>query len=228
MLAMYPYILGPQNGIELRYSLRSLPKWIEPVIVGEIPNWYGGREIRMKQSGSRLQDVTFKMLRMCKLSTDPFVYMYDDQYFLTDWKPQTIAVGPMPAIKQSASGWHQLQMETWQELSALPKVWDYETHLPRIFEPAKLRQIIDYYQVGRRNLLVSTLYYNEYFQKPDTELTKDKSIKALIRGKMPAESIDRLAQGKKVMNSGHGLNPELIKWLQKRFPEPSKHERNAI
>lgn len=229
------------QGDELRFALRSWCKFMndpfDVVIVGDRPKWYNGNHI---QTGSirgttfaRCHDITSKLYTVVSNPniTDSFIYSYDDVYLIApcgqvDFE-KLIAVERMEAgyvPKHGSDKWKKLLHATISMFDQ-PVVYNYETHLPRIFSKEWLNRVLNTYNFKQRALLVSTIYYNEFFEEPDVILVEKNEIKAGIYRRMSYPQIENELRGKKIMNhSENAYNGDMKKMLAKLFPEKCKFE----
>jgi len=233
---VYPYMAQLAQGQELKYSIRSLCKYVnfdfDVVIVGDKPNWYNGKHIQTgKVRGinfAKAFDINYKLKAMCEseLISDDFIYLYDDVYCvnecsLEDFKKviamDYLAEKPKQTKQGGSSKWMQLLTDT-RKLLQVKEAWSYETHLPRMFNKKHLAMVMDSYNIFNKPLLISTLYFNELFDKPDVVLVNENKYKAGIFQKMTTAQIAKACEGKLWMNNtenawGSGLDNFLLSLL---------------
>jgi len=161
---------------------------------------------------------------------DDFVYMYDDIILLkkTDIKPFKVILArdyPKKMAEYFKRGhkpsphWYNTFTKTIRQLKSegLP-VWDYETHLPRIYNKEKVRAIIDKYNLNESPYLFNTLYFNNYCPAPDTSLIKSPHYKAEVYHAYKYKYIEKMCFPKLFMNYNNaGLNSELQKFIKDNF-----------
>lgn len=236
-----PYLQETSQGDELRYALRSWSKFFKDdfniVLVGDKPVWYVGDYIKTisirGKSFTRALDITLKLnvIIASKGITDEFIYSYDDVYLLSDCTvkdfQQTIAIETMPAnykMPRASGKWKRLLEVTFKSLN-LDVVYNYETHLPRMFKKEWLNMIIQAYRLDKNPMLVSTLYYNEFFDKPDLILSQNNEFKAGIYDRINYVRLQQMIRGKKVLNhSENAYNDAMKRLLRELYKEKSKFE----
>lgn len=240
---VYPYMAQLAQGNELKYSIRSLQKFcnfdFDVVIVGDKPNWYNGKHVETGKvrnvDYAKAFDINQKMKAIFEstLVPDNFFYIYDDVYCvnpceLSDFE-KVIAMDYLPKSPQKtrfggSTKWMKLLTDTRNAIKT-EDVWSYETHLPRMFNKGHLELVMNSYGVWLKPLLISTLYYNELFDKPDVILTDKNDYKAGIYQKMNAQSIEAACKGKKWMNNTENAwSNYLDRFLANLLPESSKFE----
>lgn len=241
---VYPYLHQLSQWDELKYSIRSVCKnFKEPfeiVIIGDKPTWYNGKHIQTTpirgRKFTRAFDIARKLEIICKseMITENFVYMYDDQYFInsTELKDFDGAVCMNEIVKRKVP---KLGSETWLELMARTvevlhqngheKIYNYETHLPRVLSKKKLRIMMDAYDLHRNPLLFNTIYFNEFYPVPRIILEQSNPIKAGVYKPMTSDGIRHLCRDKKILNNGErGFNHSLKIFLKNSFPEKCRFE----
>lgn len=242
---VYPYFQDKAQGDELRFSIRSLCKYaqfdFEPIIIGDKPKWYSGKFIPVKalrnKRFTRAFDIANKLSIICDSETisDDFLYMYDDQYFINPVELENISgaiamneINKVSPVNVGSEVWRELMNRTvvaLKENGCDERIYNYETHLPRVLNKKKLKLILDAYRLSKEPLLFSTLYFNEYHERPKVELEKDNKIKAGIYKAMNLQDIRNLCKGKLVLNNGEkGWNHQLNIFLKNTFHEKCEYE----
>ena len=229
------------QGDELKNSIRSICKHVkfdfDIVLLGDSPKWYNGLHIPTDQvRGMRFAkcfDITNKLLHLFEsdIVEDEFIYMYDDIYMISDVSMddfrKIVAMEkyePGRKVKGASANWQALFDNTFGELS-LPLMYNYETHLPRLLKKSWLRLIVKSYNLYKKPMLFNTLYFNEFYDKPDVVLTELNEIKAGVYKVMTTDQIEKLCTGKKFLNhSENTYNDKMVRFLNDRFKEKSKFE----
>ena len=49
-------------------------------------------------------------------------------------------------------------------------MWNYETHIPRMYDKRKLGEVMDIYRPAGNRLLVATLYFNHHWPNQEPEM----------------------------------------------------------
>lgn len=241
---VYPYLQRLSQGEELKYSIRSVCKYaqfeFDILIVGDKPTWYTGKylpthPIRGKRF-TRAFDIARKLEIICdsKLITDDFLYMYDDQYFINPVQladlSGAIAISEIVKREEARVGsevWKELLKRTVDALheSGCERIYNYETHLPRVLNKARLKLVLDAYQLHKNPLLFNTIYFNEYFHQPRIILEQKNEIKAGVYNALISDQIRNQCRGKLVLNHGEkAYNHQMKIFLKNSFPENCKFE----
>lgn len=234
------YIYEPvkTEGEELRYSLRSLSNYQfehNVMIVGNPPSWYKGAGVRLSRYKGNSYTRAFDVVKKLKAAiesknvTEDFIFMYDDQYVLQPTTLEHLAPCAQAEIQKGkripstgSDKYKDLLNWTFDELDIKGQVWNYETHLPRKFNKTLLKSIIDGYNLTENPRLVSSLYYNEYFDKP-TYMASDMKI-GFYQVTTP-EKIRKEIKGKRFLNHNDGVGVKnILPVLNELFPNPSKYE----
>lgn len=248
---LIPFIEGPDDSLELRYTLRSIEKYlqVDPVIwiLGECPNWLTNvNVIKLERKGGnfkKFKDQLNKIHHFINLKNigDEFIYMYDDQFFIN---PVTIDEIKKPRAyynfkkiditqflnthQTAGKNWKDLFEKTILKLKEQNKpLFGYETHMPRCFEVNKVKEIFKKYNCLEEPYQFSTLYYNNYCTNPEI-LTRYNFFKFGLYEELSSNAIIRKSQRYKVLN----LLPEIYELKQTKealhqlFPTPSKYENN--
>lgn len=198
---VYVYVASPAKWNELSVSIQSIRQNFRGAykifIVGDQPNIKGIIHVPVEQikgTGSKPRDAARKLHTIidCPLINDDFVYCYDDVVLLkpitADWFNKVIAIDYVPdyvAYWGKAKGvipdkgWRSLFGKTFMALSKkkLPS-YNYETHLPRKLNKAKLNDTFAKFGSVCEDALFNSLYFNLHYQKPDILIKNDQRIKA--------------------------------------------------
>jgi hypothetical protein len=245
-----PYILGPDNGLELRFALRSIRKNFQHknyriIVVGAKPDWLTGVEHlpfdRVAHHKNRnFTDQLLKLysaLTTLNVSAD-FVWTYDDIYFTSPVTLEEIAQLKAVAgfdryprhLDSSGAGpnWKSTMALTMQTvLNEGGSNYNYETHLPRWFSKKKVLELIDQYNLLGQPMMISSLYYNLLFrdQQPLCLFDSNPGIRLMIRKLIDYPSLRKIMPRHKFTNNAPGSwAPVLQKVLQEMFPEKCKYE----
>jgi hypothetical protein len=237
-----PYLqqLSESKDDELRLALRSWCKYamfdFNIILVGDKPNWYTGDHIATTpirgRQYTRAYDIANKIRHIVgsEIITDHFIYSYDDIYAIAPVKREyfdlIVAESHMASATYLGSGkWNELLERTYKAVT-LDQMYNYETHLPRMFNKKRLENIYNAYELEVNPLLFSTLYYNEYFKEPDIVMNKSNEIKAFLPGKCTREQIIDKCKGKIFLNNTNvAWNNSLSAYLKNLFPEKCRFEK---
>lgn len=246
-----PYIMGPNDGWELRYVLRSIEQNLkfngELVVwlIGDKPSWATGvRHVPAERITGMdymsFYDTTNKIYIACKQKEmgSGFVYMYDDTFFINTTTTRDIfelkALEDMTKIAEwfkkgnASRKWKNLLKKTLHILQKEEKpIYNYETHLPRYYNKKKALALIEDYGLLGEPLQFATLYYNTYYtdKTPRLLMPWGDGVKLGVYKPFPLEVLkEKVGENKFLNYDPPSLTPqmkELIMWL---FPNKSKYE----
>lgn len=175
---------------DLQYSLRSLESnWIgnyRVTLVGDKPRGYADlyhvpHTKLEKEHDARALDAARKLETITRMRhiQEQFVLMHDDNYLLQPMDMMYLlrrrAVNEVDLDKEPAPHsrkWNKLLFNTARCLrdKGFKRVWNYETHIPRVYEKRKLAEVMDLYRPAGNRLLTATLYFNHHFRHQEPEL----------------------------------------------------------
>ncbi len=266
-LFIYPWLnTGAEAVWDLRFSMRSLGLFQGPhqvLVIGDKPSfgarglWHMAHERQASDFFPRALDVNRKMERVlqCPWVGEEFVHIHDDQVLLVPVGMDTLrrrvarnecqhgAEGYTGLEKYGGSVKHtRLVHRTVEALRAagINRVWNYETHMPRVCNTQKMREVFERFKPTENRLLYSTLYYNWVFpnQPPDELLGRLDNVKAAFYGEahddgysvprheaLTAEQVTARMRGKWLLNyNAAGRTPLLTTLIKQMFPEPGRFE----
>lgn len=248
---------------DLKYALRSIEQhWtgdFRVTIVGEQPpklaNLVHLPHTRVQgQEHAKAVDAVRKLecIINARHIMERFVYTYDDCYLLQPM--DELYMSMRRAVREVPADWQPVGLGSkkhtnakWETIKALreagfKRIWDYETHTPRMFEKRKLQEVLDLYRPAERHLLVPTLYYNHHYRHQEPQILHPlDTCKVVFEGKHnsvsvpPALGLDPQAGmrhyaqalvGKHFWNhNNRGINHPALQYLRHSlWPEPSVFE----
>lgn len=241
-----PFVDSTVKWEELRYALRSIEKYGIPedkvfLLASKLPDWVSDEVtlVKCEQVQGKRFAKSFDAVAKLKAAIahpdipEQFIYTYDDTVFLyaiSSFIP-TIAVSKIGLLKISALDgsaiWREVLSNTIERLKVNGiSTYNYETHLPRTFEKSKLTELFEKFGFQKRPYLVSTLYYNYFYSKPEYDLFDGQLIKADIRTDLSPEQIDEIVKYRAFLNyNDAGLNQHLKDFLSEKFYQKSRFEK---
>jgi hypothetical protein len=240
-----PYIMGPDNGLELRYALRSIEKNFkhnnyEIIVIGEKPNWLTNVNhvpfTRIENRDFRaFEDQIMKLyvaLTECFLSND-FIWTYDDTYFTSE-----VRIDDIMTLKAARRIVSSTEIESFpggsnwrtcikQAIEDTGGVYVFETHLPRWYNKRKMLTLIEKFNMLSRPTVIATLYYNNFFKDQEPMLLEDNRdhIRFLCRSTFEPDRLEKLMRRSKFSNNNPAVwNKIFTEALQRIFPDSSKYE----
>ena len=224
---------GPDNGLELQLSIRSVQRNFDGdpqiTVVGTKPSWYTGHFIplapnqKCREAMSRrpFRDTQNK-LNHCLHSPEideKFVWMMDDVYLMKQTRIEDLQVprhDPWYRVNMKTV-WHQLIRITFAELAKHGKSnLQYGTHLPHVFEKSKLSEMFAKYDYPRQLLLFEILYGN-HVHNPSTAVPYTGFLRRLL-SRVSEKQLNEIDCN--VLNyQSRVWNSTMRDWLMEKFPE---------
>ena len=186
---------------ELAFSVGSIRKHYQGrakiFVVGDPPGIRGCIHIPHKvEEGVKVNKAIDSILKLQLIADHPdinedFVYMYDDIIFINNVSKKDLSLlvahNKVEDIteyieklrRKPSPKWISLFRITFHKLQKGGKgSWNYETHLPRIFNKKKVKQVIEAYDMQQQTLLFASAYFNYFNPGPTTTLDKLPYFKA--------------------------------------------------
>ena len=105
--------------------------------------------------------------------------------------------------------------------------YNYETHLPRLFNRNRMLKLFDDFNLLARPMMISSLYYNFYHKdnEPLCLLEKNPGVRFLLRSVFDYENLKKQISRHLFTNNDPRLwNPVLKRVLSEIFNEKSSYE----
>lgn len=242
-----PYVSSTAQWDELRMALRSIAANAlfacrVFIVADKLPDWVSDEvtlipceQVRGQMFAKSFDAVKkLKAVIACDEVSEDFIYTYDDTVFLKkgQFSDQAIAVSEFPSagrIEQwdGSAIWKEVVSNTVQRLALNNlTLFNYETHLPRVFNKARLNDVFNRFGFQKRPYLVSSIYFNDTLEHPDLLTTENPDIKADIRSSLTPEQIENETANKAFLNyNDQGLTDALKAYLIGRFPDKCLYER---
>lgn len=244
---LIPFVTQTVKWEELKFALRSIEKFVTTphrvIILGsERPEWASEKLLLIKCEqiqgfeNAKAFDAVAKLEKAIDsdISTD-FVYTYDDVVFLNHVTLEDLKVrvshdrlkdeNNIQGFTGSAR-WKKVMINTLLRLKVnkLPD-FNYETHLPRVFNKELLKTTFLRFGFKRWPYMVPTIYFNSNFEGPDVIL--DASSPTIeISKPLPYDLMKELLCSKKILTyNDNGLTEDLKEILLEMFPEKSTYEK---
>lgn len=226
------------NGLELRYALRSIDKYLKIpfdniYLIGlKFPDWLRGvefihcGELRQKSSFNILNKVWAGLIQ-----AGPTCIQWNDDIYLTHEVNDIpyYAEGTLEtALDKSHGNYRNLILNT--ALQITEKAPYFDVHTPIIYERKRFKKLFDY-DWGKKTYLVKSLY--GYVSK--NPAIEDFILKASrvseytdckISGPMTKDEIKaKIAGSTYFSTSPQGMSDTMVEVLNELYPEPSKYEQ---
>lgn len=248
MQFLWFYIPGPENGFELRHSIRSVIQnfsgTAKVTVIGERPNWYRGHFIECgrtyrhkRRDRDPFLDTQNKIIVASQHPEidEEFVWLADDVFFA---QPVTIEDLKVPRFDpwfrvRSNREWHRLINATFSVLKAKGKTaLQYGTHLPHFCEKQKLVELFQIYNYGPKNLLLWEILMVNHFRTGGIPyggnwegVSYPYFLKRLLRRPRSSNQMMEEIGNASVVNWQSNVFSQAAKdWLSMTFPEAAGSE----
>lgn len=246
MQFVWLYVHGPDNGFELRHSIRSVIQNFDGeakvMVIGDKPDWYTGPYIhvdRMRRRGVPQRAAFLDTQNKIVIASnhpeidDEFVWIMDDVYLINRTTTGDLSVPRYdPWYQSGRTEWHRRISATFQALRSKGRPnMQAGTHLPHVFRKQKLVECFREYDYPRHLYLFEILYFNHY---NDTAIPYGENLngvqypqflRRLLKRPRREADLDATAFHSNVLNyQSTCLCNVMKKWLQKRFPVKSEFE----
>lgn len=236
------YIPGPEDGVELRLSIRSVQKNFigtpQITVIGDKPSWYNGHFIPVKRFSGIKDHVSKRPWRdtQNKLVTavnhpeidEEFVWIMDDCFMLKPTSIEEMRIQRYDPWYRSSrkSTWHKLIADTFSVLKKAGfGTLQYGTHLPHVFKKSNLIDMFKRYGYPMNMYLFEILYGNTY-RNPQEALPYSGTFndieypKFLVRHLRPQRLIELDSVDANFMNhQSLAWGPTLKKWIEQKLSQ---------
>jgi hypothetical protein len=227
------YVPGPDNGLELQISIRSVRRNFDGeatvTVVGTKPSWHNGHFIPLQPNARSREAMSRRPFRdtQAKIAhclyhpevDEKFVWMMDDVYLMKRTHLEDLEVPRFdPWYKvNTKTVWHQLIRITFAALAKNGKSnLQYGTHIPHVFHKSKLAEMFSAYDYPRQLLLFEILYGN-HVHDPQCSVPYTGFLTRLLsrvsEKQLNAIDCNVLNYQSRVWNS------TMREWLMGKFPE---------
>lgn len=246
-----PYVYSTVVWQELRYALRSIEKNVKfPhrifLVADKFPEWANKENLHLVKVEqfkgipfSKAFDQWRKIMAVIndERISERFVYAYDDQLWLkkidSDFfdtiysSPRVKTLADLnKTVPSAGANWRTIFMHSVDILRKNGKpTYNYEIHIPRLLEKARVKTLIETYGITERSATVlSTLYFNTFFTGQPEDVS---GVRAVIKEKKNSNFLQTLLNKRNVFFADYnneGLNVDLRNYIQKKYPNPSAYE----
>lgn len=227
---------------ELRYSLRSLVanyKNLQRVwVIGHLPPWVSGVTHVEHPDCYRTNKDANLIAKVVRISMEPclsekFIMMSDDHFLLqptleSDFRPfYNKDMSNMKPTDFANNKWAQRLRRTKEVLEkrGLPSR-DYEGHIPYVLEKSKVPLYLGFDYGHDIGYCVFSLYYNT-LNPDDATHIGEGNTRAGFYGEPPEKKLFKKEfKSKRFLNfNDNSFCPMIKEAVEKKFPEPSKFEK---
>jgi len=226
MNIVIPYRIEANNGLELKFALRSIEAYLtgydEIYIIGsDYPNWLQNvRRIDVHEESRKTSaNIVKKILGSFNHAGSAVLQWQDDIYLqkpldvsdIKYWYNGTLE----DAVKRSHGHYKELVISTAMKIGEEFKY--YDTHTPIIYEEIRFNYVSNYWL--KKDYLLKTMYCQSL--NPDGEELQDCKIGQPMTKAEVLQKID----GKLFWSTGpQGMSDEVIEILNEIYPNKSKYE----
>lgn len=211
MIVCIPYKNDGNNGLELKYSIRSMVKHFRDMtgvlLIGEKPDWYIGEHIpATDQVGKKEWNIVSKVL-LCP--HENFLFSFDDVFALKDFD-STLPLYYSGTLKENKA-FGQYVARNANVLSMYPDGLFYDVHTPHVINRELYHkcQPLDW---NERQYLCKSIYGNFVGGGVQYEDYKIRSITDI--------NIDT---SKQFFSTSNYLAERIV--FEELYPEPSQYEK---
>jgi len=224
MTIIIPYKRDIFDGLELKYCLRAIQKYLTGytgvVLIGIPPDWYKGDYVLAPDFDGRKQySIYQKLLTACEYCTENFPMFNDDHFLLKPLHADEIKYWYNHTLKEElnldlTARYRQTVFGTYK---IFPNGLNFDIHTPIIYNKEKFTEL---FKDRKDELCIKSFYCNSVHAEP----VKEKDIK--INNIMPYEMIKERIAGSTFFSTGTtAIKPPMIKLLNELYPEKSKWEK---
>jgi hypothetical protein len=217
--------------LELRMSLRSLETYCSAIgtvhIVGHCPDWIQNvNHIPVEDEPRNVPDwnIMNKLRVYCEQTTEPFLFVNDDHYFLTWFQAPEFPYFHMGSLEDyvrrrgTGDSYGRRSSNTLQHLKqkGLPTK-HFDCHYPIIYDPKKFIETVvkgASWNTHRDGFIIKSLYANSL--RIDGIQQKDYKLNEVP----PKEA--------KVFSTYPHIKHSIQRFLTERFPDKSKYEKRGF
>lgn len=230
------YILG--NGskwqnLELRYSLRSLEKYVRfnrVFIIGERPDFLNGEAVHVPNKAkhtNKARNIMENVLLACNDDriSDNFLFLNDDYFFTGNVEPEAYPFYYKCDLKQTVRmQGGEYRQHVSSTIKALEKLdlptLNFDTHYPIRYNRAILKDVINLYDWNRPyGYVLKSLYCNS------TGIQGEHRLDCKYYSPLKPEAWQRVSEGTEVFSIADAcLNKYLRDWLKSSYPDKSRFE----
>lgn len=214
MTILYPLSPMKDDYVELRYSLRSVERYVgecEVVIVGEvIPDWITGVVwVRLGDIPGRKQlSIKRKIIAALRL-VDEVLFLNDDLYLLRPWVSEYCYSGDLKHIGESGARPLRQELEKYGRPTK-----NFDTHSPLIYD----RRFTHLCELYTADTIIKSMYCNslliEGVNRGDSK----------INDKMESATVRRFIANRPDFSTGPKGVKSVVPVLEELFSQPSKYE----
>lgn len=226
MNIVFPYRTEALNGLELKYSLRSIDKCLsgydKVFIIGDkFPGWLTNvvPVLHHEENVKTSRNIINKML--CAFGMmDEFIQWQDDIYLTRHLNVSDFKYWYQGDLEQAIfkhhGGYKQMIVNTALKVTEKTKYFDI--HAPIIYKKDPFKQMVDLYDWNQKSYLVKTLYCH-------TAMVKGDPLRDCKIGGPVADLKVRIGDSLFFSTSPQGVCDEMVAYLESLYPDKSKFEK---
>jgi len=214
MTIFYPYTQAKDDGLELKYSIRSMVKYFKDfdgiILVGDRPTWFKGFHLQHPDIEKRKEySVYRKLMSAYSIEQEAMLLCHDDVFAL-----QPFGVD-MPNYYRGTC--HEAISRTVERrfkdmfAACLPNWLNFEIHCPMVIDPGKIRD-------EDSDFLLKTTYANR-LKLLGTDIADCK-----LRGDLNRHEINKSIEGRPFFSTHDNARGDILNALEYLYPDKSKYE----
>lgn len=214
MTVFYPYSKTKDDGLELKYSIRSMVKYFKDfdgiILVGDRPSWFKGFHLQHSDIEKRKEySVYRKLMSAYSIEQEPMLLCHDDCYALQPFgfdMPNYYRGTCAEAITRTVE-------RRFKDMFAacLPNWLNFEIHCPMVIDPSRIAN-------EDRDFLLKTTYANR-LKLPGTDIADCK-----IRAHLYRNEIEREIEGRPFFSTHDNVKGDMLEIMNDLYPDKSQYE----
>lgn len=224
-----PYRTDPNNGLELKYALRSIEKYLagynDIFIVGDCPKWVRNvKHIDCREESAKLaKNILNKILHAFTIRDvgEDIIQWQDDIFLTMPLRVEDIKYWYEGSLEQAIfrhHGNYKAYIENTAKKITEGKPY-FDIHAPIIYNIDVFQKLAATYDWQTRNFIIKSLY---------CDLLQEQGVKmhdCKISGPMRYNQIKEKINGSLFFStSPQGISDEMVEIFEELYPEKSKFE----
>lgn len=226
MQVVYIYKLTEDTS-ELRYSLRSVEKYLNPdkvFLIGDAPDWMQNVTVIpfVEKTTIKNTNITQKIFEILKHNEieESFLLFWDDIFLLEPFEHKAFTNGTLKQVLDSRKNHNKHWKALHNVFKIFPNGLNFDVHHPYLFEKKKIEIVKNKY-LSIDTCLFASLYYNTFIM--DCEILKIKDWK--IRSMQQFNEMSKIQPA--LFSTVNSLlkTDAFLKKLNTFYPTKSKYEK---
>lgn len=226
-----PYQIS-ENGIELKYALRSACKYMTGIrdcyLIGDKPAWYTGKHIPFVQTRGNIiwkqRNIFEKVLAACNTPevSEQFLFMNDDHYLLKEYDAATFPnyfSGCVSLVLGTVYGDYKETIQNTIDLDLEIKLHHYDVHCPIVYDKDNFKCLLWLNWSKPHGYAIKSIYGSTYFD------VRHSCNDFKMRRQLEYPELRETIRGRPWFSTGdRTFNADMRKLMNELYPEKSKWE----